>query len=127
MLPSRKIVINSKYGGFNISDEGYEWLISKGIPVYLANEYYNSDDKSKYPKIFILNHENSYSFGKYSDNYFSEHRNDPLLIEMVETLKNKASGHCSKLEIYKIPKNSIAQIKEYDGKEDVELMYGDYY
>ena len=46
-------------------------------------------------------------------------RDNPALIEVVETLGKKSWGYCAKLKIVKIPDNVEWEIEEYDGMECV--------
>ena len=57
------------------------------------------------------------------ESYFSERdipRNDTDLVEVVESLKDKANGSCAILSIVKIPDGIEWEISEYDGLETVE-------
>jgi len=47
-------------------------------------------------------------------------RDDPLLIECVRTLREKANGTCSELEIVDIPVDIEYTISDYDGIERIE-------
>lgn len=50
----------------------------------------------------------------------SEKRTDPKLIECVKTLKEKASGRASNLQVVKIPEEATDwKISEYDGCESI--------
>ena len=86
-----KIVINSCYGGFSISD--------KALALY--NTLANTNVQS------VRNFE----------------RNDPVLVQVVETLGDKANGRCAKLRIVEIPDNVNWEISEYDGNESVEEVH----
>lgn len=107
-----KIVINKCYGGFGLSDAAYEYLLAKGIP--LVDEDYKEKDNE------LVIHEwkkDSYVLSKYWDTYFDSRRNDPLLIEVVEVLGDKASGRCANLGFVEIPGDVDYEIAEYDGTE----------
>ena len=66
----------------------------------------------------------------FNDNYvyLSGHvkRDDPVLVQVVEELEEKANGSCSKLEIIDIG-DSKFHINEYDGLESVETQLSDDY
>jgi hypothetical protein len=49
-------------------------------------------------------------------------RDDPFLIEVVETLGEKADGSVAQLEIVIIPEDLDFEITEYDGMEDYEII-----
>jgi len=82
---TRKIVINSKYGGFGLSEE--------------ARKRYEELSGHKYPGDYNIQ------------------RDDPILIRVVEELKEKVNGDCARLKIVEIPYDVDWQIEEYDGNE----------
>ena len=49
----------------------------------------------------------------------SLHRDDPILIEVVETLGKDSWGACAELTVVEIPDDVEWEIAEYDGKEHV--------
>lgn len=57
------------------------------------------------------------------DNSFDEYqidRNDPKLIEVVETLGDEANGRCARLRVVNIPDDATDwELDEYDGAEEV--------
>lgn len=90
-----KIVINSCFGGFQVSES---FLKAYQIP---------------YKKT---------SYGSYYAEESIE-RTDPRLIEYIETHGSKmASGSCAELEVVEIPKGTLYLITEYDGYESIETM-----
>lgn len=56
-------------------------------------------------------------YKKYSLNLDSDYREDKVLIEVVEELKEKANGKYSDLKVVEIPDNLKYVIDEYDGIE----------
>lgn len=46
-------------------------------------------------------------------------RNDPVLIDIVESMDKRANGDFAKLEIVEIPDDVEWQIKEHDGLEHI--------
>lgn len=86
-----KVVYNTSYGGFSLSLKAIE---------YLNDKYSLGLD----------------SYG-YTDCVLSRH--DPRLIEVVETLRDAASGSHASLKIACIDCNSY-RIREYGGNEYVE-------
>jgi len=113
-----KIVLNKCYGGFHISDEGYEWLLKnknwKCTTLGKDGEWKNSNAK-------IYKSEEDIPFGgKY---YFTSDdrgfRTNKDVIEMVKILKEKASFQTSKIEIIEIPDNVDYEIEEHAGIEHV--------
>lgn len=49
-------------------------------------------------------------------------RDDPFLIQVVETLGEKADGFNAELEIVMIPEDLDFEITEYDGMESYEII-----
>jgi hypothetical protein len=117
-----KVVINkSPDGGFALSDAAYELLISRGIRV--ANFDYtrrsapiDRDDEEEV--IFDRHLEEALSdeseeaardafhadpSGRYWDRWSRHHRAHPLLVSVVETLGEKASGLDAELKVIRIP------------------------
>ncbi len=87
-----KIVYNTCFGGFSLSDEA-EALYNKmresaGLPLL---DYCGRD---------ML-------------------RTDPLLVAVVEAMGEKANGMCADLAIFELPKGARYRIDEYDGSERV--------
>lgn len=143
-----KIVINTKFGGFGLSDAAYERFIELGLPVrkYL-NQPFNSKTK-RYEKVaenegeiifdreltpegedeindlmYYKNPKSSF-FGRYWDAWINDRtRTHPLLIQVVEELGNKASGPLSELKVVEVPDGIDWEISEYDGRESVEEVH----
>lgn len=83
-----KIAYNNCFGGFELSEAAIQWLIDHGK----TREWCNSCG--------------------FNYNY----RHDPLLIQCIEELGQKANGQCSKLAIEEIEEDYY-QIIDYDGSE----------
>ena len=105
-----KVVINTCYGGFGLSDEAVELYAKiKGInlgpriPSTIGDSHWYIDGI----------HED--------DNYFSsysiEGRTDPALIQVVESLGERANGWVAELRVVEIPDDVEWYIEEYDGTE----------
>lgn len=85
-----KIVINKCYGGFGLSDAVLgRYLELKGYPTDSRSLCYADDDN----------------------------RNDPILVQVVEELGDKASAKYSRLKVVEIPDDVEWVIAEYDGNE----------
>lgn len=90
-MEGRKVVINTCYGGFTLSEQAVQWLRDKGSP---------------YPDLHTRNGEIP--------------RHDPLLVQVVETLGPAAyKAPLSKLEVVTINEDKY-RIDEYDGHEVVQ-------
>lgn len=54
------------------------------------------------------------------ENYWPDNsRHDPILIQVIETLGERANTRFSYLAIEEVPSGSLYRIDEYDGKEAV--------
>jgi hypothetical protein len=84
-----KIVYNSCYGGFSLSDAAIARYIE--LTGVSAEDFYDRDVA----------------------------RNDPILAQVVEELGREADGDCAKLEIYEIPAGTKYYLDEYDGMEHI--------
>ena len=107
----RKVVINGKYGGFDLSDEGKElYGRLKGLNLKKV--------KSEFSSGFAY-----YMDGiEDDDHYFSVdelERDDPILVGVVTALGEAASTRLSKLKVVEIPDDVEYTIEEYDGLEHV--------
>jgi hypothetical protein len=91
------VVYNTCFGGFGISNKAVDWLLARG---------------SKHVRLY-----NDPIFG--SKGCWEGTRHDPLLIECVRELGEKANGRCAELEIFELD-GSQYRIDEYDGNENVE-------
>ena len=103
-----KIVINSDFGGFGLSDEAIrEYALRKGFT--LVEEKCGEFGFTYFYK------------GEISDNtLFWEgdiERNDEDLVEIVERLGSAADGKFSSLKVVEIPEGVDWQVMEYDGRE----------
>jgi len=110
----KKVVINVCFGGFSLSTEAYEELIKMGIPY--SEEYIQTEE----PMIFKCEtHGYLNEIYPYFDNFTDKNREHPLLVKVVEKLKEKSWGMCAKLKVVKIPGDVDYYIHEYDGNETI--------
>jgi len=84
-----KIVYNTCYGGFSLSEEARALYIE--LTGVSAEDFYDRDIA----------------------------RNDPVLAQVVEELGREADGTFSRLAIYEIPAGTKYYIDEYDGMEHI--------
>jgi hypothetical protein len=111
-----KVVINTCFGGFGLSNEAFELLLQrKGIEYDTVKE-----------TAFGLEMYNFYAKGRagddqayLSDYAFYDNRSDKDLVAVVEELGEKANGHSADLKIVEIPDDVNWYIHEYDGLEHV--------
>ena len=127
-----KVILNKCYGGFGVSQKAYElYAKKKGIEIF-AYKLECTNDKPIYRKtdmgssIFTITF--TKDFGDYVDLYddnsekyilelCSNHREDRVLIEVVEELGDRANSPFSKLVIVDIPDGMEYEIDDYDGVE----------
>ena len=136
-----KVVINSCYGGFSISQKCAELMAKLGNKQAKAElkEWKQHNDwvqyflkNGKWPKscpksnqsfleIDAKYHKKAtfHGFG-YVDGFDDEYkRNSSELIKAVKTLGKKANGRCANLQIVEIPDDVEWQVEEYDGLEHI--------
>ena len=103
-----KIVINSDYGGFSLSDQAIlEYGRLKGLNLV-------KDENTNW-SISIF-----YKDSVAKENYFEDReipRNDPALVEVVEVLGEAANGFAASLKIVEIPEDVEWCVEENDGRE----------
>ena len=93
-----KVVINTDFGGFGLSDEA--------LQLYAAKKGIQLGER--------------YQFGGYEGLYDGDiPRDDPVLIEIIEHLGQAANGDFAELKIVEIPDGIVWHISEYDGVEHV--------
>lgn len=127
-----KVILNKCYGGFGVSQEAYElYAKKKGIELFAykleivsGKPIYKKTDTGS--SIFAITF--TKDFGDYIDlsdgiskkyclDLRSNHREDPVLIEVVEELGDRANSPFSKLVVVNIPDDMEYEIDEYDGVE----------
>lgn len=135
-----KIVYNACYGGFGLSEAGIlRYAQLKDLKVYPEKGKYGLVTYWTKPKEEIkglLKEEDFYSATQekriLSNKVSSENqicarqfvRHDPILVQVVEELGDKASGDCAKLSIFETD-SRMYRIDEYDGYESVATSYAD--
>ena len=125
-----KIVINTCWGGFGISELAIERYIEmKGLSLFSEVV---SDRKSyyyvpveEYKKALVEDEKNKrgYPSNKLAWSQSNIKRDDDVLIKVIEELQEKANGSYSKLKIVEIPDNVNYVIKEYDGCEHIAEVH----
>lgn len=125
-----KIAINKCYGGFGLSEAAYERLIELGVPVraYIKEKpnkkgLYVPNTKNKGEVIFdnelVPPSERIGYCGRYWETWTRSDRTNPLVIQVIEELGDKASGPHAKLRVVEIPDDVDYEIDEYDGIEHI--------
>ncbi len=103
-----KIVINSDYGGFSLSDLAIEiYADRKGIKL----------KKEKIPFGNITLFTNVVTNEDFESRDIE--RNDPVLVKIVEELGSKSFGFAANLKIVKVPDDVDWEVVQYDGLEHI--------
>lgn len=126
-----KVVINTCYGGFSLSNEAFEeYLKIKGITYYRYPGILGSDDFYTVTKEEVERVESECrekkDFSELNKLYLSYtdiEREDPVLVEVVEKLKEDADGYFARLKIVEVPDDVQWSIEEYDGSEWVAEIH----
>lgn len=109
-----KIVINTMYGGFSLSDKATElYLNLRGLPWV---------KKTNLGRFMLRENYYTTSPGE-EDQFFSCRdisRTDETLIEVIEQLGAEANGRCASLKIIDLQPGTKYRIQEYDGDEWIE-------
>jgi len=124
-----RVVINSCYGGFGLSDKAVERLIELGKKVTRCTPSGHPEDESAdfvdYKDLSLGYKQKYESRSRYSRQIVRDEddcwtfRADPLLVQVVEELGSEADGFCAQLKIIEIPDDVEWEIEEYDGVERV--------
>lgn len=118
----KKIAINECFGGFDLSNKGWKLYIEKkypnasvevSVPECISKEEYLVEDLVNMGfAIYEVDGRSLYAFDL--------DRTDPVLIEVIETLKEEANADHSKLKVVEIPDDVDYEITDYDGVEKIE-------
>lgn len=106
MTKVNKVVYNACFGGFSLSRKG----------VLLAREI-SGNPKWGGPTIDGDFYDSGEPVGQ-DYGCVDVERHDPILVEVVETLGDEASGSCARLRVHYTNSQSY-RIEEYDGSETV--------
>jgi len=122
----QKIVINKKYGGFNLSDAAMqEYAKRKGMKLYshTPNSLLTHYTLVPWTEYVAMDNYNPKKHDVYVSTSSFE-RDDPILVSIVEDLgSEKCSGDYAKLVIVEIPDKVKWEIQEYDGMEWVAEIH----
>jgi hypothetical protein len=112
-----KIAINRCYGGFGISDEAFEKLLTrKGI----AFDKVESEHKSLISGVTYYAAGHSGDDDHFLSEYdFCSNRSDPDLIAVIEEMGDAVNGFAADIVIVEVPDDVKWHIHEYDGLEHV--------
>jgi hypothetical protein len=129
-----KVVINKCFGGFGLSEQGVmRYAEIKGITLYPEPDKFGfvtywtvpphkrPRDRSHEWSTLTMEerresnrqHENSHLYDR------DIPRDDPVLVQVVEELGEKADGRHASLKVVEIPDGVSYEIAEYDGSEHI--------
>jgi hypothetical protein len=112
-----KVVINSCFGGFGLSDAAFEELLNrKGVAWEKVKDEY---DRNVYYKAGYLEEDDHYL----SCFEFTENRADPDLVAVVEQFGKDVNTPYSSIKIVDIPDDVEWIVEEYDGLEHVAEIH----
>ena len=122
-----KVILNKCYGGFDVSYKAYMlYAKKKGIKIYCyrndtdAYHKVNRED-GRFVNYFMKDFGEKVGSRDFDWDYClyldEGHREDPVLVEVVEELGKEASGHFGNLVVVDIPDGLDYVIDEYDGIE----------
>lgn len=105
-----KIVINTCYGGFGLSDAAFqEFLHRKGVAWELVKD-------GQWQTYYAKGHagDDNYYISEYD---YYENRTDADLVDIVETMGKEANGWAANLKVVDVPDDVDWYLDEYDGIE----------
>lgn len=131
-----KIVYNTCYGGFGLSEEAIlRYAEIKGLKVYIERRspffatYWTAPPEER---TGVLPNDENFRYASMEDKQRSNElydaltiyegrisRTDPILVQVVEELGEKANGNNAELAIAELPSGTLYRIDEYDGNESV--------
>jgi len=135
-----KIVYSPCYGGFSVSEAGIKrYAELKGINLFVEhgkcglNTYWTTPKDQiegllSEDKWYEATQEERVKSNQLHDLHTMCNRkfvrHDPILVQVVEELGDKASGDCAKLTVFETD-SRMYRIDEYDGYESVATSYAD--
>jgi hypothetical protein len=133
-----KIVINSCYGGFSLSEKGIKrYAELKGINLYIEPADFGYVTYWTIPKeerVGIIKYDDWHEatpeakrisnelYDKYTLSTRNFDRTDPILVQVVEELGEEANGSCATLTIGELEKGTLYRVTKYDGYESIETI-----
>lgn len=115
-----KVVINTCYGGFGLSQEAYYKLNEWGIPII----EYPTETEGEVIYCGGLMPDRP---DELWDSWIRDIREHPLLVKVVEELGDAANSQYSKLKVVEIPDGVNYTIDEYDGIESIHEAHRQWY
>lgn len=139
----KKVVINNCHGGFGLSELAIQrYAELSGFNVYFYCTDFENGDRDTV-KRWNPKHSTLTTYAIKQDlgetttseilnkaEWFHDRdldRSDPILIQVIEELRDKANGFCASLKIVEIPDDIDYEIAEYDGLEHVAETHRTWY
>ena len=109
-----KVVINVCYGGFGLSNKAVKRCLELGMKETTYNKQGNYTDETA---DFVKSEKKYYAKNSHLESF----RANPIVVQVVEQMGDKANGDFAKLKVIDIPFDSIEgwHIDEYDGWESI--------
>ena len=141
-----KIVINTCFGGFSLSNKAIKrylelkgeecyfykqtkWNYSDGYEEYTLTD--ENDNTSSFIYCYTKNLGDKITESDDMLNYWFNDREidrtDKELIKVIEELGCEANGCCAKLKVVEIPDDVNWEIDDYDGIESIEEVHRSWY
>lgn len=124
-----KVIINTCFGGYSLSKKAIELYIEKsGLELFCHKDNYYTIPYNEYKLLLDeeqrLYREKSLDYkghpsNKYCWNSDSIERHNPILVKVIEELKELANGKYATLKIVEIPDDIEYNIEDYDGSEHI--------
>lgn len=128
-----KVVLNRCYGGFGLSPKAEKlyWERKLGKEVFVYDFNYENHNYRKITDIEKARNWSNYfttkDLGDVVENFPLQEslcvqdipRHDPVLVKIVEELKEEANGDCAKLVVEEI-ETPMYRIEDYDGMESIQ-------
>lgn len=114
-----KVVVNGCYGGFGLSDAAVaRYAEIAGIALYPRQDM----GFTAWYRVPPEEYDAIEDWDAKNEAYFSVNdlsRTDPVLVQVVEELGEKANDSFADLYIVELPAGTVYRIDEYDGRESV--------
>lgn len=136
-----EVILNKTYGGFRVSEEGYDLYCKKmGVPIFRYKHDYSKcsfvklHSEKEMKAAFVVYHyvkdfgesfssDDMFTNNPYYINLNESYRFNPTLIEVVKELGTKVNTMYSNLQVIEVPGDNPDDyiIDEYDGFETMHL------
>ena len=112
-----KVAINRCFGGFSLSNEAFEKLLTRKAIAFekVVNTERSSLFDTTYFEAGHVGDDDHYLY----EHQFCDKRDDPDLIAVIEEMGEAANGWAAEIGIVEIPDGVKWHIHEYDGIEHV--------